>query len=282
MISCRICGASGSLLPSNLFSGSWRFDVCSNCDSFQLSRKPSDQELSDIYSDSYFPVSKYSNRFSEDLELKRRLNLLRKYSPEAKSVIDLGCGIGSFVLYIKDHYQVDGADAYPLAISRASFAVPGSTIFKQSLDSPITLNLEKYDICSLWDTLEHLWNPSYLFEQLRCRMLPGSILVLSTPAIDSIFAAFTRSSWPFFTPPEHQTFITLKGFKYLARNSGFTILSSRLLGKWTTVGFIFYKLSRKSPVLLKSFFLLLSKSFLSRIPFYVPTSDIRYLVLQKL
>ena len=282
MTSCRTCGISDSLLPSNFLSVSWRFDFCSNCHSIQLARKPSDQELGEIYSETYFPVSKYSNRLSQDLEHQHRSSILARFSPKAKSLIDLGCGTGSFIAYLNNHYQADGADAYPSAISRARSAVHGSTIFKQSLDSPITIDLKRYDICTIWDTIEHLWNPSYLFEQLSYKMRQGSILVLSTPAIDSTFAVLTRSSWPFFTPPEHQTFISMTGFRKLAYNYGFTILSSHLSGKWTTIGFVFYKLSRKSPLFIKSFFQVLSESFLSRIPVYVPTYDIRYLVLQKL
>lgn len=86
------------------------------------------------------------------------------------------------------------------------------------------------------------------------------------------------------TPPEHMGFFSSRSFSQLfGRELPFKIVHRRVLGKWTNLGFLFYKIQRVSPMLIPGFILeAISTSVLANIPIYVPTDDIQYVVAQKL
>lgn len=133
------------------------------------------------------------------------------------------------------------------------------------------------------DVIEHLSDPVGILHNVLSKIRTKGYLIISTPKIDSFFAAVTKAFWPFMTPPEHIGFLTEKSFRYIAENLELEILEDRSKGKLVNAGFLFYKINRIIPWLAPKFLVnQFNHGFLSRIAIYVPTNDIRYLVLKKL
>jgi SAM-dependent methyltransferase len=61
------------------------------------------------------------------------MELIRTAKPDAKSVLELGCGTGSILKRLQDHYEVSGLDASPTMLSIARKKVPRAKLFLQDM-----------------------------------------------------------------------------------------------------------------------------------------------------
>lgn len=84
--------------------------------------------------------------------------LVKKHNPSAKTILELGCGTGTFLKYFSDHgYDVGGIDASEKMLLMAQQKVPRAHLSLQNM-SKFSLR-GKYDvILCLSDSMNHLLN----------------------------------------------------------------------------------------------------------------------------
>jgi len=282
-IVCRICGSSE--VTPHLTIESEVLDRCAECGFVQVRHRPSEDSFEEIYSDSYFAHSKYRDPRALQLENSRRLALLRQVLTEGAEVLDAGCSTGDFVWSAKSCYRIHGIDYSRYAIERARSANPDVAerlVAGRLEDSPFAGH--RFDGICLWDVIEHLWDPVSVVMDLLSRLKPGGYLFISTPAIDAPMARLAGRYWAFMTPPEHLGFFTRRSFEALFREP----LPGRIermfrRGKWANVAFIGYKIGRVAPRWFPSWLLAPCRwPRLGRLNLYVPTGDVRYLVVRNL
>jgi SAM-dependent methyltransferase len=96
-----------------------------------------------------------------------------------RSLLDVGCGIGNFVAFALDQsvtaYGVD-VDAEAVSVARSR----GLTVC-QSDDLDAMLPDQSVDAITLWDVIEHLYDPASVVDQVLRKLRPGGILILETP-----------------------------------------------------------------------------------------------------
>jgi len=105
-------------------------------------------------------------------------------SINAKRILDIGCGDGSFVARFKGHSEVFGIDISHKAIDLARRA--GVKAFRADISCERLPFEEKYfDVVYMGDIVEHLLNPDFaVCEALRV-LKPRGFFVLSTPNLAS-------------------------------------------------------------------------------------------------
>jgi 2-polyprenyl-3-methyl-5-hydroxy-6-metoxy-1,4-benzoquinol methylase len=260
----------------------WR---CLRCGFIQVEQEPLPEILNAIYSEGYFTSSKYrGDSVALSRENERRIRLLKRWLSRGSEVLDAGCSTGDFVGYAKNDYQMYGLDYSSFAIDVAKRNNPE---LADKLQSGRIEEIEwadrSFDAICLWDVLEHIWEPVTVVKNLLLRVKPGGLVMISTPAIDSVMARICGCYWPFMTPPEHLSFFSLEAITSLVAILGnCEILYSRRRGKWANIAFIAYKAGRITPRWFpKSLLWPLSHWPLNMLSVYVPTGDILYLVLQK-
>jgi SAM-dependent methyltransferase len=96
-----------------------------------------------------------------------------------RSLLDVGCGIGNFIAFanakaITAHGVDVDAEAVSVARSR------GLTVC-QSDDLDAMLPDRSVDAITLWDVIEHLYDPAPVVDQVLKKLRPGGILILETP-----------------------------------------------------------------------------------------------------
>jgi 2-polyprenyl-3-methyl-5-hydroxy-6-metoxy-1,4-benzoquinol methylase len=283
LYACRICGCKSLLFHFEVAGQKlWQ---CPICGFVQVEHEPSPEVFNSIYSEDYFTSAKYQgDQVALNQENGRRLRLLRRWSSIGSEVLDAGCSTGDFVAYAKGEYQMYGLDYSSFAIETARANNPELAHKLKSGRVEETEWADKlFDAICLWDVIEHIWDPVSVIRDLLSRVRPGGLVLISTPAIDSLNAKIAGRYWPFMTPPEHLSFFSLLAFKMLVTNLGnCEIVYTARRGKWANVSFIAYKVMRIAP----SWF---PKSLLwpcFQWPFklmsiYVPTGDILYVVLRK-
>ena len=281
MTKCSICGCpAGHYYSVKQFS----LSKCNNCGFVFIDAFVDKSILKEIYSSSYFANSKYYYKNSVMYENNRRMSLLGKYLPSGSRVLDAGCSTGEFISEAKRIYDIYGIDLSEDAIltARNLNSDIKEKIMYGTLEKTV-FNDYKYDAICLWDVVEHLPDPLSVIKKIFNSINENGYLFISTPAIDSFTARILKRYWAFMTPPEHLSFFSNESFiKIVDLHVKAKIINSKLKGKWANLGFIAYKINKIKPKWFPSFLLYpLQSSLLRKINIYVPTGDIRYLVLKK-
>ena len=280
---CRICAAQK--LRSLFIINGYEVFRCPLCSYVQISRKPTASELSFIYGTGYFVSNKYSDISILEKENLRRLKLLKRFMPRGNAkVLDAGCATGDFLTTAKREFRMYGCDISEYAVSEARRRNPelAARIGLTDLDRN-EIPSERFDAICLWDVIEHLWDPVTICRLLGNQLKTGGFLFVSTPDIGGTLAKLMGRRWAFMTPPEHMGFFSKKSiFKLFGEILPFRFEYQKSSGKWTNFGFLLYKLHRVFPeIVSESCVSLVQKKRISRMPLYVPTRDIQYIVVRK-
>lgn len=104
-------------------------------------------------------------------------------SAKARSVLDLGCGNGSFTMKIaSQNYDITGCDFSQSGIELAQRQFPEVKFFQQDVSQDLSPeHAGKYDAVISTEVIEHLLLPRKLMENARNALKPRGILILSTP-----------------------------------------------------------------------------------------------------
>jgi SAM-dependent methyltransferase len=169
---------------------------------------------------------------------QRYLSALREAERLAgpiRSVLDVGCGIGNFVAFAQSRamaaYGID-VDAEAVAVAR-SRGLP--VCLSEDLDT-IAPN-QTLDAITLWDVIEHLYDPVPVLCSVLTKLRPGGAVLLETP--DAAFpvrplvlAAYSMSRGRLYLTGhlyywEHKIYFTESGLSAILGRVGCEILGVR-------------------------------------------------------
>jgi SAM-dependent methyltransferase len=107
------------------------------------------------------------------------LKLIRAAKPDARNLLELGCGTGSILKRLQADYEVSGLDASSRMLSIARRKVPRAKLFRQDMtDFKIG---DRFDvICCVYDTINHVrrfsdWKK--VFAAVRRHLSPGGCFI---------------------------------------------------------------------------------------------------------
>jgi 2-polyprenyl-3-methyl-5-hydroxy-6-metoxy-1,4-benzoquinol methylase len=105
--------------------------------------------------------------------------------PAGASVLDLGCGNGSFLSLFQDRgWKLYGTDFSPTGIEIARQNYPGIEFFLADSTAPTGDLFERVgqvDAILSTEVIEHLYDPRGFLRNAFALLKPGGVLVLSTP-----------------------------------------------------------------------------------------------------
>lgn len=83
------------------------------------------------------------------------MKLIRAAKPDAKAVLELGCGTGSMLKHLQDAYEVSGLDTSSKMLSIARKKVPLAKLFRQNMvDFKID---DRFDVIfCVFDSINHV------------------------------------------------------------------------------------------------------------------------------
>jgi SAM-dependent methyltransferase len=107
------------------------------------------------------------------------MELIRAVKPDAKNVLELGCGTGSILKCLQDVYEVSGLDISGKMLSVARKKVPQSKLFRQDM---IDFRIDgRFDvILCVFDSINHVrrfsdWKKA--FAAVRRHLSPGGCFI---------------------------------------------------------------------------------------------------------
>jgi SAM-dependent methyltransferase len=101
-----------------------------------------------------------------------------------RSVLDLGCGDGSFLDIARDHgLRTAGIELSETSANAA--ADSGHEVRAGSILDAFPSDFQGFDAVTMWDVLEHLPDPGRALERARDAVRPGGRLILVSPMMGS-------------------------------------------------------------------------------------------------
>ena len=217
-----------------------RLVICSSCGLIFTSPRLKKGYLKHLYSKEYFN-NKISSHFGYQDYLgdekkivktfsKRILDIERVVKNKGK-LLDIGCATGFFMKAAKDKkWDVEGVEISQFAASYASSHFKFAVYQQDFLE--LNLPENNYDVVTLWDVIEHFYDPVKALIKIKRILVSGGILVISTPDVNSIPAKLTKDKWiGYKLSDEHLTYFSIKTMKKLLEQTGFSIVKKNHVGK---------------------------------------------------
>ena len=107
------------------------------------------------------------------------MKLIRAAKPDAKNVLELGCGTGSMLKHLQDAYEVSGLDTSSKMLSIARKKVPRAKLFQQNM---VDFRIDgRFDlIFCVFDSINHVTRFSdwkRVFAAVRRHLSPGGCFI---------------------------------------------------------------------------------------------------------
>jgi 2-polyprenyl-3-methyl-5-hydroxy-6-metoxy-1,4-benzoquinol methylase len=116
------------------------------------------------------------------------LRLLHKYKPTG-SVLDIGALTGSFLKFSQESgYRPFGIEyrQYAIEASRKNFGLELTQGFFEEIAPSMIQSGQRFDIITLWETLEHMLYPKLALQNSNQLLAPGGLIAITVPNFDNL------------------------------------------------------------------------------------------------
>ena len=242
-ITCILCG--GSEYKNLFLKDDYPIVKCKKCGLVYVNQKFSKEDIKEInklkysggeYSENYLKQREYFIKRSEKF-----IRHIRKFKKRGK-ILDVGCSYGFFLEVAKKF----GFDCLGVELSKeiTSFArkhklnVLTGTIHDFKFP-------HKFDIITMWDVLEHTYNPVAELKRTHELLKDSGLLVIQLPNIESFTAKLTKSDWVWLNFPYHLYHFSPVTLERLLKKTNFKILEQKTWEPYTLLKFVISALLTK-------------------------------------
>jgi 2-polyprenyl-3-methyl-5-hydroxy-6-metoxy-1,4-benzoquinol methylase len=230
---CGACG-EGGWTPAGDVCGK-RFARCARCGVVRLYDRVAEDRLHLLYA-GYYPTADPSpdelrGQLRNPTFAHRRRRLEPVVAASERRVLEIGCGDGNFLAYLREHgWTVQGAeydaDTAALVRRRHGIAVTAGDVAQAPPpDTP-------FPVIAAYHVLEHVYHPATWLTAVRGMLRPGGILHLQVPNHASLTRRLTGAAWASVMFPQHVYFYTPRTLVRLLRSTGFAPLDVTTWDPW--------------------------------------------------
>jgi 2-polyprenyl-3-methyl-5-hydroxy-6-metoxy-1,4-benzoquinol methylase len=249
---CHLCKATAFKVlfeQQDLFLESGQtFTVqqCQSCKLVSLNPRPGAGELMTFYPDTYVaytrPLQDEVNAIAKKdrgYGLYKRIKFIEKYIQGGR-ILDVGCATGSFLEACGQYWQKQPSQWQLYGIEPNEHA---AQIAQKASRADIQIGMLEaahypdhfFDVVTLWDVLEHVYEPRDTLVEIRRILKPQGVLVFSLPNLDSWDAAIFGKYWVGYDVPRHMHVFSQKTLNMLLSQAHF-----KQIGKANVAGSHFY------------------------------------------
>ena len=132
------------------------------------------------------------------IALKRKLALINKYHNTSKTILDIGCGTGEFLITArKNNWNTLGVEINDEARNKSSKKNITTYRFIEEVKS------NQFNIITLWHVLEHLKDLNGTITKISSLLDTDGTLIIAVPNYKSYDANYYKEYWAAYDTPRH-------------------------------------------------------------------------------
>lgn len=233
-----ICNLCGGTKAKKFLDWKVKYELfqCQKCSSVSpnISHLDETEFVDSIYNNDLYDKKTYNEILKNYKYRKKNFGIERfnytvkrlKLNSKSK-VLDLGCGLGYFLSVLKDK-KINYKGLEPAKnLSYYCRTYLKLNVFSTPLEEEKN---NSYNLITLFDVLEHLKDPVKYFKIINKKLKNNSYCVCYTPNIHSMGYALMGSDQNTLLPFEHLCFFDKKSFEFLAKKTGFKVVSIETYG----------------------------------------------------
>lgn len=195
------------------------------------------------FDEHYFSTHTYANvsfgKFSQYWWSNRfYARLARRYGEKGSKFLEIGSGLGHLVGQLENDFQTTGLDINYWAINRSK-EIARKTGFGLGSAGLLPYATHSFGVVILKHVVEHLPDPERCIQELGRIIVPGGIVILATPNLDSMMKPLKGKSWIGYQDPTHISLKPPKEWIRLMQEAGFSHLRVFSDGFWDVPYFRF-------------------------------------------
>lgn len=253
-----LCPLCSSKKATRLYPQAYkRLVKCSDCQLVYTNPRLKKGYLKHLYSKDYFCNTEsvhfgYENYIGDEKKIvttfKKRLNEIEKIANKGK-LLDVGCATGFFMKAADEMgWSVTGNEISEFAASYAKKNYKFKVFTEDFTKATIPQN--SFDLITMWDVIEHFYNPIEAIKKAFKLLRDDGTLVLSTPNVNSYPARLMQARWVGYKlSDEHLTYFSLDTISKLLEKSGFQVVKKTHIGKHVSIPMLADRASIYNPLL---------------------------------
>ena len=189
---CPACG-SGQILktwPKCRFDKNREIRWCKKCGFGWQYPLPTPDEIRNYYKN--FSTYNIHGEDEKEKGFQKRIRQINKMVPKRGKLLDVGSGLGYFLkVAIKNGWRATGVEPQASAAEYCK-NILGIDVYSGFVDD---LELESFDVVTLWDVLEHVHDPLNFLSRCIESLVPGGLLIFSVPNASGWPARIFKGKW---------------------------------------------------------------------------------------
>jgi ubiquinone/menaquinone biosynthesis C-methylase UbiE len=168
---------------------------------------------------------------SKIYDLVKQVNIRSKFSTVEKyfngkfSLLDIGCGVGDFLIYAKENKcDFDGMEPSDKARSIASKRLNKEI---KAGDDLSVFEDDSFDVITMWHVLEHRYDINETIDHLKRICKSDGYIVLALPNYKSFDGNYYKNNWAAFDVPRHLYHFSQNTVKYLAEKNELELIETK-------------------------------------------------------
>jgi 2-polyprenyl-3-methyl-5-hydroxy-6-metoxy-1,4-benzoquinol methylase len=184
--------------------------------------------------------------FYEQADSNQLLNLSAfwPYTLRGKSVVDIGCGAGSFLDNIRGMASKIVA-IEPTPLYHKDLVLKGYEHFSSTL-AALKVYSENFDCAFTFQVIEHVSDPVKFISEIRNLIKPGGKIILSTPNKNDVLTSLMPETFmPFYYRSAHRWYFDNKTIVEVLERAGFKDIEVKFQHSFGIANMVNWALSKK-------------------------------------
>ena len=219
--------------------------LCRRCRLRYVNPRINHRTLEADYVETYYPPDKVERILMDGMEwlqMAERLTELERQRDQKGRLLDVGCGIGTFLYLAREQgWESHGIDpsksGSAFAQERHQLDVRCGDVFEAEFPSG------HFDAITLYHVLEHISELNPFLRELRRVLKPGTgTLVIEVPNGEGLQSRLQKADWPYVHPYDHLYYFSARSLPKLLRKHGFrniTLGKPKRVSPTPGIGFAF-------------------------------------------